>query len=338
VTAPRRILVRSPNWVGDAVMATPALRALRAAQPGAEITLEAPPPLEGLYRGLAYYDRFRPSTRSLPARARELRAARYDWAVLLPDSPRAALAPFLARIPRRVGYARDPLRRAMLSHALPPPTEAGRRRPLAMVERYLAITRALGCADRGDSLSLCVEPVACENVARRLAQCGVDPQAALLVVAPGASFGSSKQWPPEHFARACDAIAGRHGLTPVLAPAPGETAIAREVADHMSKPAVVAVEPTLDLAELKALIARARLVLSNDTGPRHIAAALDRPAVVVMGPTDIRHTDRHLERQHVLREEVACAPCHLATCPSDHRCMTRLSPERAVAAAEALLA
>jgi heptosyltransferase-2 len=322
-------------------MATPALRALRAAHPGAEIALEAPPQLAGLYRGLAYYDSFLPTARnarSLLARARALRAARFDWAVLLPDSPRAALAPFMARIPRRVGYARDPLRRALLSHALSPPTEAGRRRPVPMVERYLAITRALGCADRGDAPWLCVEPLASENVAERLAQCGVGPGDALLVVTPGASFGSSKQWPPEHFARACDAIARRHGLIAVLAPAQGETAIAWKVAGHMSEGRVVAARPSLDLAELKALIARARLVLSNDTGPRHIAAALGRPVVVMMGPTDARHTNRQLERQRVLREDVACAPCHLADCPSDHRCMTRLSPERAVAAAEELLA
>jgi heptosyltransferase-2 len=321
-------------------MATPALRALRAAHPNAEIALEAPPPLEALYRGLSCYDIFLPAARSvreLLARARALRAARFDWAVLLPDSPRAALAPFLARVPRRIGYARDPLRCALLSESLPVPRENGQRLPIPMPDRYRAITRALGCRDCGDELSLCVDPLAAEEVAKQLAPCGVGPRDGVLVAAPGASFGSSKLWPAEHFARACDAIARRHDLIPVLAPYPAETAIALDVAGRMRERAVALVEPALDLGGLKALIARSQLVLSNDTGPRHIAVAFDRPVVVAMGPTDTRHTDVHLARQRVLREDVPCAPCHLEVCPTDHRCMTRLTPERAVTAAEELL-
>jgi heptosyltransferase-2 len=338
---PRRILFRSPNWVGDAVMATPALRALRGAHPDAEIALEAPPYLEALYRGLPTYDAFLPAARGareVLARAAALRASGFDWAVLLPDSPRAALAPFLARIPRRVGYARDPLRAALMSERLPTPRQGGRRLPLPMVDRYLAITRALGCPDRGDDLTLCVDPLVAEDVAKRLARCGVGPHDALLAVTPGAAFGASKRWPAEHFARACDEIARRRGLCPVLAPAPGEVAIARDVAARMEERAVALVDPPLDLAALKAVIARSRLLLSNDTGPRQIAVALGCPVVVVMGPTDPRHTSRHQELQRVLREDVPCAPCQLKICPIDHRCLTQLSPQRAVAAAEELLA
>jgi heptosyltransferase-2 len=341
VRSPHRILVRSPNWVGDAVMATPALRALRAAHPDAEIALEGPPHLEGLYRGLPSYDAFLPAARGVKevlARARALRAGGFDWAVLLPDSPRAALAPFLARTPRRVGYARDPLRGALLSERLAIPREGGRRRPIPMLDRFLAITRALGCPDRGDDLTLCVDPRVAEEVARRLAQHGAGPDDAVLAVAPGASFGESKLWPAEHFARACDEIARRRGLCPVLAPAPGELAIARDVAARMGERAVALIDPPLDLAELKALIARSRLLLSNDTGPRQIAVALGCPVIALMGPTDPRHTARHLELQRVLREDVPCAPCHLEVCPTDHRCMTELPPGRAVAAAEELLA
>lgn len=340
-SSPRRILVRSPNWVGDAVMATPALRALRSAHPDAAIALEAPPHLEGLYRGLPTYDAFLPAARRMRevlARAAALRAAGFDWAVLLPDSPRVALAPFLARTPLRAGYARDLLRRALISERLPTPREGGRRRPVPMVDRYLAITRALGCPDRGDDLTLCVDPLVAEDVAKRLARCGVGPHDALLAVTPGAAFGPSKRWPAEHFARACDELARRRGLVPVLAPAPGELAVARDVAARMKERAVALLDPPLDLAALKALIARSRLLLSNDTGARQIAVALGCPVVVVMGPTDPRHTARHPELQRVLREDVPCAPCHLRNCPIDHRCMTQLSPERAVAAAEELLA
>jgi heptosyltransferase-2 len=117
-----------------------------------------------------------------------------------------------------------------------------------------------------------------------------------------------------------------------------ELAIARRIAAAAKEPIVALVDPSPTLEEVKALVARSRLVLTNDTGPRHIAVALDRPAVVVMGPTDPRHTAQHLERQRVLREPVECSPCQRKICPIDHRCMTRLAPERAIAAAEDLLA
>ena len=336
---PRRILVRLPSWVGDAVMATPALRALRAAHPGAWIGVEGRPALAGLLAGLASFDAFLPdASRSTFARVRALRALQADLAVLLPDSPRAALAPFLAGIPRRAGYARDPLRRFLLTDALEPPRAAGRRVPISMIERYLRVTSRLGCPERGTQLELRVDPEIAEAVAKDLARRGVGESERVLLVTPGAAFGSSKLWPPSHFARACDALARGHGLLPVLAPAPGELAIARDVAARMSQRSLVLAQPEATLAELKALVARASLLLTNDTGPRQIAVALDRPCVVLMGPTDPRHTAHHLERQRVLREDVACSPCHHRRCPIDHRCMTRLAPERVVAAAAELLA
>ena len=339
---PRRILVRVPTWIGDAVMATPVFRALRAAHPEAEIALEGRPVLEALLRGLPSFDRFLPDPggglRAMLARARGLREHGFDWAVLLPDSQRAALGPFLARIPRRVGYARDPLRRLLLSEALAPPRAGRKRLPIPMTERYLRISRHLGCPDRGSELELAVDPAVAERCEARLRELGVAPEAPILVVTPGASFGASKLWPPEHFAAACDGIARRLGLLPVLAPGPMELAIAQRIAAAARERILALVDPPPTLEQVKALVARSRLVLTNDTGPRHIAVALDRPAVVVMGPTDPRHTAQHLERQRVLREPVECSPCQRKTCPIDHRCMTRLAPERAIAAAEELLA
>lgn len=339
--APRRILVRAPTWVGDAVMATPALRALRAAHPGAEIAVEGRPALAELLRGLPSFDRFLPDAShglvSSCMRARRLRAEGFDEAVLLPDSVRAALGPWLARIPRRVGYARDPLRRALLSEALAPPRANGRRLPVPMTERYLRITRQLGCPDRGSELELALDPDACARCEERLRGLGLRSGEAVCAVTPGASFGASKLWPVQHFAAACDGLARRLSLVPVLAPGPGEEAIAARIAALARERVLAWTGPSPGLGELKALVARSALVLTNDTGPRHIAVALGRPVVVLMGPTDPRHTAQHLGRQRVLREDVACSPCQLKRCPIDHRCMTRLSPARAVAAAEELL-
>jgi heptosyltransferase-2 len=206
-----------------------------------------------------------------------------------------------------------------------------------MIERYLRITRALGCVDAGHELELAVNATATETITRRLAELGVPDRAGLLVVAPGASYGSSKLWPVEHFASACDEIADAWELRVVLAPGPGEELIASEISALMKQPVLNLVDPVTSLGELVALLERATLVLSNDTGPRHIAVALGRPVIVLMGPTDARHTAHLLEGQRVLLEEVDCAPCHLKTCPIDHRCMRLLRPQRAVDAARELL-
>jgi heptosyltransferase-2 len=322
-------------------MATPALRALKTAHPQAEIVLEARPFMRELVDGLPTVDAFLPDAgggvRAVLSRTARLRAERFDWAVLLPDSARAAAAPFLARIPLRIGYARDPLRRALLTRSLAPPSVDGKRVPISMIERYLRLTRELGCPDRGERLDLAVDESARERVRARLSAAGVSAAEGYLVVTPGASFGASKLWPAEHFASACDRLAREHALRTVLAPGPGEEATAAAIADAMEERSVSLVDPVTGLAGLAALIDDARLLLTNDTGPRHIAVACGTPVVVVMGPTDPRHTAHLLERQRVLREEVDCSPCHLKVCPIDHRCMTRLSPERAVKAAEELL-
>ena len=353
---PQRILVRLPNWVGDVVMTTPALRALRSRWPRAHVVVEGRPFLRRLLEGLDSVDEFLPdASRGVGPtleRARELRRRGLDLAILLPDSPRSALGPFLARIPRRVGYSRDPLRRLCLTTALSPPADAnGKRIPVPMPERYLGLTRALGCPDGGRT-ELAVDDASRARLHELLAAAGAPTpgapsahSAGLLVGAPGANFGSSKLYPPQQFAEACDGIHRQHGLHTVLAPAPGgECELARDVAARMTTPVSVLDDPPTDLAELKALIADAALVLSNDTGPRSMAVALDVPVVVTMGPTDPRHTHFQLERQRVLRmdDHLDCSPhhypCHLKTCPIDHRCMTRLEPARVVAAAGELLA
>ncbi len=337
MSEPQRILVRAPSWVGDAVMATPALRALRAAHPRAELAVEGRPALAGLLGTLPEVDVFLPDPAQLGARVRSLRARGFDWAVLLPDSVRAALGPFLARIPRRIGHARDPLRRALLTEALETPQAGGRRLPIPTLERYLRITRRLGCPDRGDRLALAVDPRARERVAERLARCGLGPAAELLLVTPGAGFGPSKRWPARHFASACDGAVRALGLHPVVVTAPGEADVGRAVAACASERLTILCEP-LALAELVALVERARLLLTNDSGPRHLAAALGTPAVVMMGPTHPIHSAAPLRAwERVLREPFACSPCQLRVCPIDHRCLERLSPERALRAAAELL-
>jgi len=342
-TAPRRILVRCPNPVGDAVMATPALRALRRAQPQAEISLLGPAGHAGLLSGLDSYDRFLPirgkGMGETLVRLRALRGQRFDWALLLPDSTRVALEAWLAGARRRAGYGRDPLRRRLLSERIEPPMEEGRRIPFSMIERYLRITRLFGVADAGRSLELRVDTRAAERVASRLAKFGVQSGEALVVVAPGAAFGPSKLWPTRHFARSCDLLQQRKGLLPVLVGAPdeAETRIVREVASRTRQRCISLADYPGDLEDLKALVAAAALVVCNDAGARHVAVALGRPVITLMGPNDPRHTHHLLERQRVLHEDVDCRPCGRPVCPIDHRCLENLPPERVLEAAEILL-
>jgi heptosyltransferase-2 len=338
---PRRILVRSPNPLGDAVMATPALRALRVAHPEAEIVLMGPPQHQGLLRDVPHFDVYLPvmgrTLRDIWRRSREIEARRFDWAVVLPDSPRTAVEAWLARIPRRAGYARDILRRPMITDPLPTPLENGRRVAISMIDRYQRITRVLGVPDAGDELDLFVDDPSRERVAKQLSELHA-ADAPILLVTPGASYGASKLWPPDYFATACDEISRRHGLLPVILPAPDsqEQAIARDVASRTEQRSVLASPGSLE--DLKAIVERCALLLTNDTGPRHVAVALGRPVITLMGPTDPRHTHHLLERQRVLWEDVACRPCGRPTCAIDHRCLRRLAPERVVQAAAELLA
>jgi len=321
-------------------MATPALRALGAAHPEAELVVEGRGYSQQLVEDLPYVTRFAKDpgkgANGTRERVKALRREGFDWAVLLPDSVRAAYAPWRAGVPVRIGYSRELLRTWLTTHRLRhPKTPEGKRLAFSMIERYLRISRALGCPDQGDEMDLPVREDWRAEVAALLAKLGLGPADRLLLVICGASFGSSKMWPAEHFGAACDGIRRELGLVPIICHGPGEEDVAEAV--RSSSRDGVHVLAGLHLGLLAALLERSTLVLTNDTGPRSMAVALGVPSVVLIGPTHSGHTDHHLARQRVLREDVDCAPCGLKTCPIDHRCMTRLQPARAVAAAVELL-
>lgn len=329
------------------VMATPAMRALARGFPEAEIVVEGRRLFADLVEPLPYVHRFLPDPgrgwSALRQRVATLRGEQFDLAVLLADSQRAALAPWIARIPRRVGYARDLARRLLVTEALRPAREddpggGSRWKPTSMVEYYLGISRHLGCPDTGGRMDVPVTEAARSAVLGRLEAAGIDPGEPLVLVVPGASFGSSKMWPAERFGEVCRALRERHGLQLVIAPGPGEETVARAVVAAAGTGQVFE-NPVLSVVEAAALTSLVRLVLSNDTGPRQFAAALGIPVVVPMGPSDPRYTAHDLTRQRVLRvDDLDCSPCGLKECPIDHRCMTRMDTGRVIEAAERLLA
>jgi heptosyltransferase-2 len=339
VKEPREILVRGPNWTGDVIMATPGFRALRAGFPDARITLHLRASQMPLVAGAPWFDAVLP-VRSFASRGlaplREglaLRAAhRFDLGLCLPDSFSSALLLRAAVRGTVIGYRRN-ARSLLLDRAVPlPPAPRGARGGpwLPRELHVLGLVEAAGCAPRGTHLELFVTPEEEADAERALAAAGVAAGEPIALLAPGASFGPSKQWPASHFAEAGDALASRARI--VIVGTPEERALAASVASAMHEPAVD-LAGKVGLGALKAVVRRARVAICNDAGLRHIAVAFGVPCVVLLGPTSLEKTPLNLERVTVLVEDVECRPCYLRECPIDHRCLVRIGPERAVRAA-----
>lgn len=333
------ILVTCPGWVGDTVMATPAIRALRKGFPEARLTALIRPPLHRIIEGSPDLDRIIPSRprgiRELWHLSRALGADRYDLALILPNSFRSAVPPFLARIPRRVGY-RTEGRGWLLTDRVRPEREGWARKPVPMVDYYRRLCEAAGCPWAGDELFLPVPEALASEADRRLRGLGVRPGERLIGLNPGASFGSSKLWPAERFARAADLLHERFRSRVIIFVGPGEREIGDRIEAMMTAPVINTGAEPLGLDVLKPCVRGLRLLVTNDTGPRHYAVAFGVPSVVIMGSTDPRYTAKSTAGSIVLRRDVDCGPCHKKVCPEDHRCMTRITPEDVLEAAEEL--
>ena len=341
--APRHLVVRLPNPLGDAVMATPALRALRAALPLARITWAGGASAQQALEGLPWRDDVFSLSGTLvkgaraPWRAaRQLRRLGADAILLLTNSFSSALAARLAGIPTRVGTALD-RRGVLLTHKLGAPLDArGRLAPRSMRAHYLDLVAPFGARDDGRGTQVVVTPFDAERAARRLAAV---PQGTRLVgVSPGAAFGPSKIYPPALLGEALARLRAETGALPLVLCGPGEEALAREVAAHAGEPLLHTADDPPDLGELKGLLARCAVLLATDAGPRHLAEALGIPTVTWVGPTDPLWGSGGAGA--VLRVEgLDCLACHKPICPiDDHPCMQRLAPERIVAAARGALA
>ncbi len=339
--APRHLVVRLPNPLGDAVMAVPALRALRAALPDSRITWAGGPAAQSVLAGLPYRDGVMPAGdrdgkgRSAPFKAgRILRALDADAALLLPNSLSSALAVRRARIPRRVGSDLHARRTLLTEVVALPKTDDGKLAPRSMVEHYLDLVAPFGATADGGGTELRVEPFDEERAAHRLRE--VPDCALLLGVNPGAAFGATKIYPPARIAAAIEALRTERAVFPVVLCGPGEEALAAAVGAALTGPYLGVQDDVPDLGELKALLARLALLATTDTGPRHMAEALGVPTVVWMGPTDPRWS-AHSEATVVRREDLDCLACHLKVCPIGLPCMETLDPAAVAAACVARL-
>jgi heptosyltransferase-2 len=338
--APSRILIRAPNWVGDIVMATASFADVRRAFPAARISILLLPGREKILAGSPDHDGllFDRSGRSAPrllALAREIRRERFDLGLIFPGSFKAALCVFLGRVARRVGYRRN-LRRFLLTDAVEHETEDGRRKPVPMPLLYQKLCAAAGVPPGDGRPRLHVTTESEERAADLRRALGIGEREELIGINPGASYGSSKLWPAAHFARLADLLTERHGLRTIIFTGPGEEMIAREIVARARTKPIHDPARRIPLDLLKPLVRDLKLLVTTDTGPRHYAVAFGVPVAVVMGPTHPGHTALNLERTEVIRHDVPCGPCHLKTCPLDHRCMVGISPEEVLERIEAL--
>jgi heptosyltransferase-2 len=329
----QRILVRSTNWVGDAVMSIPALEALRARFPRAEIVLLSKPWVSELFWHHPAVNRqiiYKPKSEhrgplGFAKLVRELRAEKFDAALLLQNAFQAAWMAWLARIPLRIGYARD--NRSFLLHdAIEPPLPAAYGH---QVYYYLQLLFRAGLIDKPQpvkEIRLRLADAEKTWALKKLDGLGLSGQRFLVGIAPGAAFGPAKRWLPERFAGLADRLIGALNADVLIFGSAAERPLAEEIASSMKHtPTIVAGETSL--RQLLSLMAGCRLIVANDSGPMHLAAAMGIPLVAVFGSTDERATGPLGTRIRIVKQDVECSPCGRRECPIDFRCMADLSVE-----------
>ncbi|MDQ6893449.1 MAG: lipopolysaccharide heptosyltransferase II [Acidobacteriota bacterium] len=321
------ILVVAPNWLGDAVMALPFLHALSRGRPGSRIHVLAGRAPASVFRadGTASVIARRGS---LAADALALRPLRFAESWLLPNSFRSALTAFLGGASERIGYATD-RRAALLTHALPPPPGT-----LHQLRDYDALLSSRGIEPVLDAPALPIPPEASAAAGRALERAGLLPGPAPVLLAPGAAFSWTKRWPPELWGRLASLLSDA-GSPVALVIGPGEEQIAERAAAAAGR-TVPVLGADLDPVELAALLARARAVVGNDSGPMHLAGAVGTPVVAIFGPTDPGRTGPSGSASRVLDRYVFCSPCFLKECPYAHECMRGITPEEVLGALTAL--
>ncbi len=340
---PTRILVVQPSWVGDAVMATPMLRALRLRYPQAHIAYLMKRYVKDVYTGMPWVDQIityrTGKTKKKAGRGQffELAArlrGKFDLAVLLPNSFKTALICKMARIPRVVGYERDG-RGFLLTDKLLPVKARGKFVPSPIVKYYLGLSHYLGATSKDLKLELFVTPNERREAEEVLARSGVDPtvdrpgaqgQPPLIVLNVGAQYGAAKLWKQEYFAELADRFMDELNATVLISATAKERPIVEAIKRHMKRAPVDLSNKGMTLGSLKEIIRRCDLMVTNDTGPRHIAAAMDVPVVTVFGPTHPEWTEIYYAKERQVAVKVFCGPCQKKVCPLDHRCMVRVSP------------
>jgi heptosyltransferase II len=355
-----RILIRGTNWLGDTVMTTPALLRLREKFPGAHIALLTPEKLSELWLNHPAVNETISfaAGESVFAVAKKIRGGKFDLSLVLPNSPRSAIEVFLAGIPNRIGYAR-PWRNFFLSQTIATRADAVKMRKRSVAEineliakkpesriqnpeipkfahqifEYLNLAAALGANPEPLAPQLFVTPEEIETAKKKF---GLDKiMQPIFGLNPGAEYGPAKRWPVEKFIAAAKEIQQRTNCAWILFGGKNDLQLCERIESEIqnSKFKIQNFCGKTSLRELMSLLKLCRVLLTNDTGPMHVAAALGTPVVVPFGSTSPELTGPIFSSNaKVLKSDAPCSPCFLRECPIDFRCMNGIGVERVVEA------
>lgn len=332
-----KILVRAPNWVGDAVLSLPALHSLKRNYPEAEIWIAAKDWVRDLFSGESEITGSLPlpqadGWRGLLLSAREVKSCSFDLGLLLSNSFASAFHFFLSGLPERWGYATDG-RRALLTKWVRLRDEAPRPH---QVHYYLNLLSGLGLQTHPPEMKLTLQDVDVEQGRAALNSRGLDPDMPLVILNPGAAYGPAKRWPADRFGRLAALLQQEKNVQVAVIGSAEEKQIAEALsASLQKKPVVFSGETTL--RELLGLISRASLFITNDSGPMHMANALRVPLIAIFGPTDPAVTGPFHQPSAVITKSPPCGPCSYRKCPYNHECLTAIRPEEVFEAASIFL-
>ena len=335
-----KILIRATNWVGDAIMALPALRAVRKRFPEAEIAIVGRPYVADIYRDQEICNQLIPyDPKGLHAGfsgrerlAAELRAQKFDVALLLQNAFDAAWLAWRANIPERIGYARD-VRSFLLTKAVPLPRHG--ETPAHEKFYYLELLRRAGWLDSVQDetfIGLSVPEEKRRSADELLCKFGVRQGALRIAIGAGASYGSAKCWPPPRFAEVANRLQSEADADVILFGTAAEATVSTAISGQLRRPPINLTGKTA-IADLPALLSQCHLFIGNDSGAMHVAAAVGLPIVAVFGPTDPNGTAPVTTRCSIVQQKPYCSPCFLRCCPTDHRCMTAITAGMVAAAA-----
>lgn len=333
-----KIALFCPNWVGDLVMATPAIRAIRERFIDAEIVAVLRPSVADVLQGLPWVDRqiiHDPRGSFLQhkgwAFAKKLRSEHFDTAVLFPNSLRSAWWAWISGAPQRIGFERN-ARGWMLTEPIPSPS---RKTPHSALEDYLQIVSRLDCDISQRTPELATTPHDELRLDRFWWKQPVVAQRygggqRYIALNSGGAFGAAKHWPVEQFAELARRIAWKMERRVLVLCGPSERELARKIVQQADHPAVVSLaEEELSIGLSKAAVRRAELLVTTDSGPRHFAHAFDVPVVTLFGPTHIGWSETHHPHSTHLQLKLDCGPCQQRTCPlGHHRCMKDLTVDQ----------
>jgi len=331
---PASVCIRVPNWVGDVVMATPALRCVRTRLPEAHIALVVRDKVADVLQGVPWFDeaivyhgrpRWSPAcAREFLRCAKEIRRGAFELAMILPNSFSSALMMRWGRVGRRVGYVRD-ARRCLLTDPVERPSEDGQFRPTYMGDFYLALCAAAGLEADGRETELPVTQELLDEARAALGRAGVEGDRPLVLLHPGAGYGPSKLWREDRFAELADALAEELDAQVACIGVARDAEMIGRIRAAARAPVADLTGCGIDLHLLKGVVKMSALMVTTDSGPRHYGVALGVPTVCLMGATHPGYTDSGRAHDHVVRVEVECGPCQKRTCSRDHRCMERIT-------------